>query len=195
MTTTTVNLPADERTLLTVLREEIARRGGETEIEGRYGPPAVLKVTDGPAGRLPEHEGLVLMHASGYRDYGKTHGCHMTRLSYLCGVDEGQLWAVRVPGTITTVREAVRWIEPAEVRNARQAGRPVFRQGDVYIVFTSARYDGAGAEDLPEHHIWNPETRVLTHPQHQSRYFPTSVRFYGQKALEMGRSGRYGSGD
>jgi hypothetical protein len=175
-------------------RREIARRGGEVMIEDQYGHEAWVQIADRPtSGRWQDHVGLTLMRARGWRAYGRDKP-RLVSLSYLCGVEAGKPWAVRVPGTITTVREAVWWIEPVEVRKARQS-RPVYRQGDVYAVFTRAPWDGAGADQLPENHTWDAGSRYLRHPDHRDLFLPTPVRFYRQKALEMGRSGRYGNGD
>lgn len=161
---------------------EIARRGGETTV----GDVALRIVDRDPEGRM------ALLHASGWRDYGR-RGRWRGKLSYLCGQEDGQCWAVRVPGTITNVLSALWWIVPDEVRDAQLAGRRVVRQGDVYAVETTRRYDGTG--DLPERHTWDPQTRVLSHPQHRSVTLDYPVRFVPQRAYQMGRGAGRGAAD
>ena len=163
---------------------EVERRGGETEIQGKYGDPAILGVID------ESGDGLCLLHAQGWRAYGKSHPARWTELSYLCGTEDGQLWAVRVPGTVISVADALLWMTPQAVRDARAAGRRVERQGDVYIVETIRRCDGKVQGEMPARHVWNPETRVLSHPEHGDLRLPHWIRFYPQHAYEMGRSGR-----
>ncbi|MGW2219616.1 hypothetical protein ACWCSD_31910 [Nonomuraea sp. NPDC001684] len=158
---------------------EIRRRGGETEIPGDRSD-TFLRVAD-------RHDGLVLLHAEGWRYYSRRHGFHRASLSYVCGREDGQLWAVRVPGTITTVAEALDWITPKAVKDARAAGRQVWRQGDVYAVQTSKQYDGRG--DLPDNHVWDKDARTLTHPEHGTLLLPGPVRFVPQNAYMMGRGG------
>jgi hypothetical protein len=149
---------------------EIVRRGGETEIKGRYGTARL-----GLAGR--DNRGrLMLLRAEGYRDYGRRAGCHMALLAYLCGVDDSGRWAARVPGTVTSVGEALAWLTPAEAHRAKAAGRRVRRQGDVYAIETTQAHDTptgwVGADQrrdpatggwVTSHH-WNAQTRYLTHP-------------------------------
>jgi hypothetical protein len=171
--------------------QEIERRGGETEIEGNYGT-TYLTIAD-RRGRL------VLMNAEGWRSYGR-QPARMASLSYLWGADDAGSgpWAVRVPGTLTTVREALAWLTPNEVTKALDKGLRVRRQGDVYAIETTARHDGTG--DLPDGHQWRPSTRYLVHApadgrKHRPLRLPYPVRFVVQSAYEMGRSGARGNGD
>jgi hypothetical protein len=170
---------------LAVYTAEVERRGGETSITGNYGAEG-LKITD-------TADGLYLLHAEGFRAYSRQHGCHWTVLSYLCGTEDGQLWAVRVPGTHTTVWSALAWLEPAAVRRARAAGKQVWRQGDLYAVGTTRAHDGKG--ELPDRHAWDPETRTLTHPQHPALRLPDPVRFVQQRVYGMGRGAGRAGGD
>ncbi|MFJ2745273.1 hypothetical protein ACIO3O_37075 [Streptomyces sp. NPDC087440] len=165
---------------------EIVRRGGETTLEGNYGS-TYLEITD----RL---DGLVLMHAEGWRSYGSAPARY-ARLSYLWGPDDAGSgpWAVRVSGTITTVPEALDWLTPAAVKKAQEKGLRVRRQGDVYAVETTRAHDGAGAGQLPESHEWRTATRYLVHrPEDGRRHRPVRlswpVRFVQQTAYGMGRT-------
>jgi len=163
---------------------EIERRGGETAIEGQYGT-SELVIAD-------RRDGLTLLRADGWRKYGRQGSRHVS-LSYLCGRENGQTWAVRVPGTVATVRSAIDWITPAEAKKALQSGRRVERQGDVYAVETTKAHDGKG--DLPESHVWDAEARVLAHPEHGTLHLPYPVRFVPQNAYGMGRGAGRAYGD
>lgn len=81
---------------------EIRRRGGETTITtDRHGRTAALGVAH-------RGMGMVLLHAAGWRYYSARFGSRPASLSYLCGSDDAGDWAVRVPGTITTVHGGAR---------------------------------------------------------------------------------------
>lgn len=181
------------RKLVARAEAEIARRGGETVIEGNYREVGLSLADRDPSSRI------VLVNAHGWRQYSRSFGARRASLAYLYGVDDAGEWAVRVPGTIESVAEGLAWLEPAEVTRARQAGRRVRRQGDMYAVETTADCDGTGP--LPEGHRWNPNTRYLTHqPQHGGgKHRPLKlsfpVRFVGQRAYGMGRGAGRGCGD
>jgi hypothetical protein len=166
---------------------EIARRGGETSITGQYRTEN-LAITH-------QVDGLALLHAEGWRQYSKRFGARRAALSYLCGCEDGQLWAVRVPGTLTTVGEARYWVTPAEVRDAQDRGKTVVRQGDIYAVETTRAHDGKGVAELPGRHSWDAAARTLTHPQHPALHLPNPVRFLRQRVYEMGRGGGRAYGD
>ncbi|MFJ8166519.1 hypothetical protein ACIRBY_37145 [Streptomyces sp. NPDC096136] len=176
------------------MRAEIGRRGGETAIEGTY-ETAVVELVDRSSA-----ERLYLLHAEGWRQYSKAFGARRASLSYLCGRDDSGTFAVRVPGTVTTVANALAWLEPSEVTRAKAAGKRVRRQGDVYAVETARAHDGKGAQDLPPAHEWRPQTRTLVHrPQDGRKHRPVRVafpaRFVVQRAYQMGRSGAFTNAD
>jgi hypothetical protein len=196
-------------TEITPFITEIIARGGETDITGQYGSVELEACS--------ERDGLVLLRCEGWRQYSRAFGARRASLAYLCGVDDNGPWAVRVPGTCSTVTEATEWVTPAKVRDAIYAGRRVKRQGDIYAVECGDRKDrthmavfdlGTDVVDVISndrkprigYHAWNTRTRYLTHhPTDGRKHRPLKVsfpaRFYRQKALEMGRSGRYGSAD
>lgn len=176
------------------IRREIRRRGGEIVIEGEHRDYG-LEIWD-----RDRERGLTLVGVEAWRHYSRRFGVRLARLAYLSGVDDAGRWAVRVPGTLRTVAEALAWLEPAEVTQARQAGRRVWRQGDVYAVETTPAHDGAGAAELPAAHRWNPRTRYLTHHpedgrKHRPLRLPCPVRFVRQRALQMGRGAGWGGAD
>jgi hypothetical protein len=174
--------------------EEIKRRGGEVVISGQYGD-TFLSLWDRDPGQR-----ILLVGAEGWRHYSRSFGARRASLAYLYGMDDSGPWAVRVPGTLRTVAEALAWLEPKDVTDARAAGRRVRRQGDVYAVETTAARDGAGVGDLPDGHRWNPTTRFLTHRpadgrRHRPLRVPFPVRFVRQRAYGMGRGAGRGFGD
>jgi len=162
---------------------EIEDRGGETEIEEEHGTESL--------GLADYKDGLYLLRCEGYRYYSSRTGSYKARLAYLCGTDDSGRWAVRVPGTTETTEEAVEYVTPRKVQEARAEGKHVKRQGDVYLVETSKAHDESG--ELPERHTWDEEKRKLYHDEpntrqrHQAVYFPWPVHFVPQKSLEMGR--------
>ena len=178
------------RLLLAVLTGEVERRGGETTIDeerrtvhlGVVGSPQLT-----PTGRA------YLLRCEGWRHYSGRFGARRATLAYLAGRDDGGRWAARVPGTMGSAAEALAWLEPAAVRKARQAGRRVVRQGDVYAVETTSAHDGKG--ELPEDHRWDAERRTLTHHTHHHLRIEHPVRFFAQSVLAMGRTGGRQRGD
>ncbi|MFA7086191.1 MAG: hypothetical protein WC145_05925 [Aliarcobacter sp.] len=93
------------------------------------------------------------------------------KASYLCGVEDGQLWAVRIPSRIRTVAEALEWVVPAA---ARRPG--TIRQGDVFLV--PSRVDRL--EDLPQNHevrVLDDGSRIVEHPQHPPVVLPPGTRW------------------
>ena len=103
---------------------EVEARGCEREIDG-----VELDLLD----RDPA-AGLVLVGCEGCRQYSRAYGRRFASLRYLYGTDDNGAFAVRVPGSVDTVAAALDAITPGEVRRAREAGRGVLRQGDVYAL-------------------------------------------------------------
>lgn len=164
---------------------EVAARGGETTIDGKAGPVARLQLRE-------RADGLVLLGADGWRYYSSRQPQRHVSLRYLCGMDDNGPWAVRVPGTCDTIEAARAHLEPAEVKKAREAGKPVLRQGDVWVI--PARRDDFS--DLPERHVWDAATRTLRHDDgHMPLHVPHPARAVVQRTLQMGRSGRRGRAD
>lgn len=141
MQTTTTTSPrtprgltsAGEDRLLRLYTAEVSRRGGETSI-------AADKRGRGPSLRMAEYrqrDRLVLLSVSGWRYYSRREPSRHVTIAYLCGRDDNGPWATRVPGTCTSVAQALAWLEPAEVHAAREVGRRVLRQGNVYAVQAS----------------------------------------------------------
>lgn len=178
-----------DRQVLELFRRVIADRGGETDIVGQYGT-ADLDVQD-----IDPERTMCLLHAEGWRQYSRAFGARWASLTYLCGIDDSGPWAVRVPGSMGSVREAEDWLEPAEVQRARQAGRTVLRQGDVYVIQMQRDRAAASAATLPEHHRWDESTRTLHHGEHAPLKVAWAAKLVPQSALAMGRSGRRACGD
>jgi hypothetical protein len=101
---------------------EIERRGGETTIDHMpYGKAGWKHVETRPLEIVSSdpRQGLVLLHAEGWRYYSRRFGSRKATLSYVAGTDDNGPWAVRVPGTIETVGEALAWITPEQVRKVQ----------------------------------------------------------------------------
>jgi len=176
-------------------RGEIAARGGDLRIEDKHRSVGLCLMDY-------EEGGLYLLGADGLRYYSCQAGSRRASLRYLCGTDDAGRWAVRVPGTLGSVEEALAWITPAKVERAKDNGKLVKRQGDVYLVETSPAHDGSG-DELPKSHMWDEEKRTLYHlepntrERHRAVKFPKPVTFVMQRVLAMEREGsrRGGFGD
>ncbi|MFJ5635082.1 hypothetical protein ACIQF5_20895 [Streptomyces goshikiensis] len=184
------------RRLVSQARAEIRRRGGETAVFGKNDRvTGSLHLVDRDRGQR-----IILVKAAGWRYYSTRTPQAYVELAYLHGTDDAGPWAVRVPGTMTTVREALAWLTPNEVVKALDKGLRVRRQGDVYAIETSAKRDGDGTWDLPEGHTWRANTRHLVHTpadgrKHRPLRLAHPVRFVVQRAYAMGRSGARVNGD
>lgn len=172
--------------------DEIKRRGGEVWIDGKYGSVGLALADRG--------QGLYLLRAEGWREYGRSKA-RIATLAYLCGHDDNGMFATRVPGTCKQVEDALDALTPAEVRKARAEGRTVLRQGDVWIV---QRKPSARAKDdfraLPESHRWDDRRRTLRHLDSKGRsHRPVKVPFPAvavpQSTVRMGRGGGIGRAD
>ncbi|WP_157751898.1 hypothetical protein [Actinoplanes derwentensis] len=187
---------------------EIARRGGETGIESGEKASALRTL---PLRLVDREAGLVVLHVEGWRYYSRAYGSRRASLSYLCGHDDAGDWAVRLPGTVTTVTAALTWLTPAAVTKALAAGKQIDRQGDIYAIATSRAHDaptGWLGDDwrkdpdgrrVTSHH-WDATNRLLTHHPddgrtHRALRLDHPVRFLQQRAYAHGRSGVWGTGD
>lgn len=151
---------------------EIRRRGFDTTIQERHGTVSL--------GLVDRADGLWLLGASGWRHYSNRFGDRFASIAYLCGQDDNGLWAVRVPGTVDTVEEALEWSIPKEVQKARGNGRRVLRQGDVFAL--ELKRDGK--HDLPDGHEFDPVSRELSHEGgHKPRYIPWPCKFVTARGL------------
>jgi len=173
---------------------EIERRGGETLIVGKYNDTRLGLVDWRRLG--PERRTLYLLTAHGWRKYGCRHPARPARLAYLCGSDDNGLWAARVPGTLESAEDALEWLTPKEVSNARVEGRRVLRQGDVYVVETK-RDRAEETADLIDGHTWCPTSRILLHDggTHRPLKVPFRCKLIQQRAYHMGRGAWTEAGD
>jgi hypothetical protein len=122
--------------------------------------------------------------------YSNAFGDWWVRASWLAGHDDSGYWAVRVPGTILGIDEALDWITPAAVQRAESQGRQVLRQGDVYLV--EKRRGPDNTRDLPRRHYFDPETRTLSHSDHADLHIPWPFRAYAQRQLSSTSQGAFG---
>ncbi|MEU1813259.1 hypothetical protein [Micromonospora aurantiaca (nom. illeg.)] len=182
--------------------DEIRRRGGETSIAEGSKASALL---DKPLTVADRRGGLTLLRVEGWRYYSRNFGSRRATLAYLCGRDDNGDWAARIPGTITTVRDALDWLTPAEVRDAITAGTKVRRQGDIYVL-PAKRDTPTGPVGRPDEtghlsHHWDAGKRTLTHRPRDGRRHRTlrlgkgPVKFVQQSAYGHGRGAGRGSAD
>lgn len=155
-----------------VERRMTARIDGPTEFIGLY-DRAVLRTVEL---RMVDGDALMLRMVAGWSAWSRNY-VHWREAAYVGGIsgDGTGAWAVRVPPSCQSVDDALAAITPAEVRRAREAGKRVLRQGDVYIVECSR--DGAGSVDR---HTWDPATRTLSHPEHAPVCVPWPCRMVPQ---------------
>lgn len=167
----------------------IASRRWETSIEEGSGAWRDARTTE--LDIIDRGNGLYLLGLDGWKKYTRSTSWHVS-LRYLCGHDDNGAWAVRLPGTIETVEDAVAWTTPAEVHKAQAAGKRVLRQGDVWMV--EARKDNLNA--LPRGHRFDPETRTLTHDGgHAALHVPFPAKAVTAKVVNPAHSRRRGRFD
>ncbi len=163
----------EDQRILDRFEEEAYRRQAYAIITDKRGTREGFRITH--RADVDGHT-IYLVTTRGWQHYSSRVPARYRVLAWLYGTDDAGPWARRVPATATTVHAAIAAITPAVVREAHRSGRRVLRQGDVYVVETTARYDGAGAPDLPTSHHWNPSTRYLTHrPDDGGKHRPLRV--------------------
>lgn len=107
-----------------------------------------------------------LVYGSGWHKYGRQLPWR-TEATYLVGYSDNQHWAVKVPSTLDTVKEALAWLEPPQATQARIRKLPVKRQGDFYFVARArnTRFDAMeGTRHEARPHKQGGYTVV--HPEH-----------------------------
>jgi hypothetical protein len=188
-------LTADaEKRLITRAHEQIRTRRLDTPDDfNRDG--MVANVTD-----RTKNPDMWVVHFSwktrpyGSRWYGDYVGSRKAHASFLCGREDKQDWAVRVPGTITTVQKALDWITPAAIKKALAAKKQVFRQGDMF--FLPLRMYGNDLGSLwGTRHDYNlgPQGIVISHPQHPKLTLPNlKDSTYGWRAIQQKQLGNWG---
>lgn len=151
---------------------------------------------------------LWLFYAKYYAKYSSRESWWVSA-TYLCGHSDGQDWAVRVPSTQLSIGDALDWLTPAPVRKAKQIGKPVVRQGDMYfvplsipahdmraIMGTRHRIKGFDEANTIAHlekiqHNYHAALQI-EHPEHPTvELDPVYIwRAYQQKQLDTGGSRR-----
>lgn len=179
--------------LQTRLRESIAakiereaeRRGLPTTLDLAKAGSLALSVADGVR---VDGRWTMLLHAEGWAEYSRAVGNYRASLSILGGFDDNGLWAVRVPGTISTVADGLAWLKPAAVRKAEEDGKRVLRQGDVWIV--ERVRDAMSDDDLPNGHRWDGASRTVRHGDHAPVHVPFAAIAIRQSTLAANGQGR-----
>lgn len=165
--------------VISAAREEIEKR----EIEGAGYLMYPAKVYDCDTNSL-----TWLVGDSKWQNYSASHGSHLREIKWLFGIDESGPWAVRVPASCKTVREAIDWLKPAAVKEAEKEGRWVARQGDIYLV--ELKTNKVNIDDLPESHRYDGETRTFYHDGHNPVVVPENVK--GVRAFTQSQINPYG---
>jgi hypothetical protein len=114
--------------------------------------------------------------------------------AFICGKDDNQYWACRVPSTCNTIDDAIQWLIPEKVKKCINSNKYYYRQGDIYLVQTRNKSDNV-SNILYTRHVF---TRFedghaeLTHPQHKTVIIPKGiyVTAYRQKQLSVGSKRR-----
>lgn len=147
---------------------------------------------DTPAGYAPGALRLLdrgarvwLVGVDYWHDYSRRSRWHISA-RWVVGREDGQIWVERVPASVETVAGALEYITPAVVKRARESGRGVLRQGDVWVI--ERRRGGDDLGDLPARHAWDPDARTLTHPEHGALSVP-----WGAVSVALSRSVPTGS--
>jgi hypothetical protein len=125
--------------------------------------------------------------------------------SYLCGHTDNHDWAVRVPGTLITVDEALSWITPAQVKKAQKAKQPVYRQGDMYFIWSDEQ-DTIMDKFAPlvgtRHMLdfvyddnWSVVAFKINHPQHPPVTLDVTKRWRALQQRQLDVGGRRAGAD
>jgi hypothetical protein len=165
---------------------EVQRRGLPTYLDLIKNGAEPLHLTDETT--TADGYPVALLSAEGWADYSRRSTKRFRTLSILAGRDDAGYWAVRVPGTIGSVAAGLRWLEPAVVRKAREDGRRVLRQGDIFIVERTR--DAMADTSLPSGHTWDAATRTLTHGAHAHLHVPFPALPVPQSTLPSNGIGR-----
>jgi hypothetical protein len=116
--------------------------------------------------------------------------------AFICGKDDNQYWACRVPSTCNTINDAIDWLTPAKVKNCIDSNKYYCRQGDIYLVQTRNKSDDVSNITYTRHIFKRFEDghAELTHPQHKTVVIPKGiyVRSCRQKQLSVGSRRRNG---
>lgn len=165
-----------EDRVLWTWRQEISRRGWETEVGGDsdwgwHVTPLSIAHRDG------EH---VLLKASGVELYGTHVPLRRNRtLAYVGGHVGTTPWARRVPGTTTSVADALGYLVPAEVarrEHVRHGSQYLTRMERASATTPSGRYGGHAWDADRRAFLNNLGTALLTAP----RSWP-GVKVVGQR--------------
>jgi len=116
-----------------------------------------------------------LIHWEDRVHYSRRAGDWWVSGTYLCGIEHGQTWAVRVPGTMLSVHSAIAWLTPAA---AKAPG--TIRQGDVYLV-PSRRMDLSAIEWTD--HVYDEAARTVNHPQHPPVHLAGNYKAVRERVL------------
>ena len=136
---------------------------------------------------------LWLIGGSGWYEYSKRAGSHHQAAAYLCGIDAGQHFAVRVPSTVNSVFAALRFLEPADIRKARESGIQTKRQGDIYFRPVRGLLDHDTADLSGSSHTPRPRKDgglTIVHPQHKPVILSGKYKWRAYRSTQIHSAGR-----
>jgi len=179
-----------KRRLLTIGLAEIERRGLDAPAGWDDFGHTVTRASrwDGDDARR-----CWLISGEGWYEYSKRFGSRYQAAAYLCGRDEGQLFAVRVPSTVSSVGEALEWLKPSMIRKAEEQGLPVRRQGDIFFRPVRNLADHELGDLAGTRHEARPRKdggMTIVHPQHRALILSGKHRWRAYRSTQMASRGR-----
>lgn len=104
-----------------------------------------------------------------------TKGCYLIQLE-TSKRGKAQIGVDRVPCSCESIQSAIDFLTPAEVRKAREAGREVLRQGDVFFLEMKKENNFAA---LPDNHklIETQKGYSVQHPEHHALTLPAAKKW------------------
>lgn len=151
---------------------------------------ANLRPRDGKVIDREIQDRLWLIKASEKVHYSNRFGDWWNNAVWLSGYDDGHIFCVRVPSTMMSVKQAIEWMKPADVKRAEKSGKQVIRQGDIYFV-ESKCFDLSELEG--SRHQATSKAKglfVIEHPEHRPVVLAQPMKAMVGKRVSGGRSGR-----
>jgi len=109
-------------------------------------------------------QALISVELSRWSGYG-FFGNGTSEAKYFCGIERGHWFSHRVASYVDTIDEAIKWLKPAEVQNAKI----VKRQGDFYFVKQKKGNGNMKALLGTRHKAKKTEDGwEISHPQHRT---------------------------
>ena len=148
-------------------------------------------------GKDREGRPCALVNIYGWHGYSRSTFCVLDKTAMiLYDTTKREVFDKRVPASCESIEAGLAWMEGAVVRKAREAGKKVLRQGDVY--FIPQRIMNFSALVGSRHEIEEIEGGVIIHhPEHKDLKLNSGKRYKAvlQKNLQTRFGGGVGAGD